>query len=80
MLVIRKIKQIVSTALRSYREKQGLSQEEAAFRCGVSVRTFGNLEREGNFEIDTLQKVVDGLGLTQEDFLLTDLSDEKAEA
>ena len=54
---------MISIVLRKYREKEGLSQEEAAFRCGISVRTFGNLEREGNFEIDTLQKVVDGLGL-----------------
>lgn len=48
--------------------KHDLSQEEAAFRCGISVRTFGNLEREGNFEINTLQKVVDGLGMTHDDF------------
>lgn len=63
---------MISIVLRKYREKEGLSQEEAAFRCGISVRTFGNLEREGNFEIDTLQKVVDGLGLKREDFWLFD--------
>lgn len=59
---------MISVALRSYRMRNGLSQEEAAFRCGISVRTFGNLEREGNYEINTLQKVVDGLGMTHEDF------------
>ena len=61
---------MISVALRSYRMRNGLSQEEAAFRCGISVRTFGNLEREGNYEINTLQKVVDGLGMTHEDFFL----------
>ena len=59
---------MISVALRSYRMRNGLSQEKAAFRCGISVRTFGNLEREGNHEINTLQKVVDGLGMTHEDF------------
>ena len=80
MLVIVKIKRTISTALRNYRSKHDLSQEEAAFQCGVSVRTFGNLEREGNFEIDTLQKVVDGLGLTRDDFLPDDRSPEEAKA
>ena len=74
------IKETISIVLRSYRARQGLSQEEAAFQCGISVRTFGNLEREGNFEIDTLQKVVDGLGLTYDDFWLADRSPQEAEA
>lgn len=56
--------------LRRVREERGLSQEEVAFTAGVSVRTYGCLERGesssgaiANPGISTLVRVLAALGV-----------------
>lgn len=63
----------IGLSIFKFRERLGISQEEAAFRCGLSLRTYGNVERGiENFEIKTLEKIVKGLGMVHEDFERTD--------
>jgi transcriptional regulator with XRE-family HTH domain len=54
--------------LRKAREKQGWSQDEFAFRCGVHRTYVGSVERgEYNITILTLRKFAKALGITLRD-------------
>lgn len=51
--------------LRKAREKQGWSQEEMAFHCGVHRTYVGSVERgEYNVTVLTLRKFTQTLGMT----------------
>lgn len=59
----------IGYSVRSYREETlDITQEEAAARCGLDVRVYGNLERGNDFVCSTLGKVIDGLGMKGSDF------------
>ena len=60
---------MISHNLLRLRKERGMSQEEVAFLCKMSVRTYGKIERgDANFEIDTLDKILKGLGITLMEF------------
>lgn len=55
-------------AIRSYRQEQGLSQEELGRRLRVSFRRIGELERgRANPTFKTLARVANGLGIPLSD-------------
>ena len=60
-----KISEIVALNLKRIRLKLELTQEEAAFRCNISVRHYINIENnKTNLSINTLNKLSYGLGVT----------------
>lgn len=62
-------REMISHNLLRLRRERGMSQEEVAFLCKMSVRTYGKIERgSANFEIDTLDKLIKGLGISLTDF------------
>ncbi len=63
------MREMISHNLLRLRKERGMSQEEVAFLCKMSVRTYGKIERgDANFEIDTLDKILKGLGITLMEF------------
>ena len=64
------LKEMIGRSLQRIRKERGISQEEVAFICKMSVRTYGKIERgDANFEIDTLDKIVKGLNIHFQDFM-----------
>ena len=64
------LKEMIGRSLQKIRTERGISQEEVAFICKMSVRTYGKIERgDANFEIDTLDKIVKGLNISFQDFM-----------
>ncbi len=63
------LKEMIGMSLQKIRRERSMSQEEVAFICKMSVRTYGKIERgDANFEIDTLEKIIKGLNITLKDF------------
>jgi transcriptional regulator with XRE-family HTH domain len=57
-------------AIRDVRTAQGLSQEDAALRCGLDRSYFGFVERgERNITVAVLWRIADGLGLPASELL-----------
>jgi len=55
----------IKSNLRRIRIAQNLTQEEAAFRCGISTRHYSTIENgEVNMSVSTLDKLCDGLNVT----------------
>ena len=55
--------QAFGMALRELREKRNLSQEAAAFICGIDRAYFGRLERADKTPtLTTVWRIADGLG------------------
>ena len=55
----------IKSNLRRIRIAQNLTQEEAAFRCGISTRHYSTIENgEVNMSITTLDKLCEGLNVT----------------
>ena len=53
-----------SVNLRSVREQQGLTQEEAAFRCDMSTRLLQQVEAgDTNATLTTIARLAAGLGV-----------------
>ena len=52
--------------LKSERQRNDLTQAEAAERLGVSLQAYGNLERNGADWVDTLGKLAKAVGSTPE--------------
>ena len=60
----------IGQRLHSIRIERGMSQEDVAFQGKMSVRTYGKIERgEVNYEIETLEKIMGGLGISARDLL-----------
>lgn len=54
--------------IRRLRKLKGMSQEQLAEIAGIHTNYVGQVERgEKNLTIDTLQKIVEGLGVTLEE-------------
>lgn len=63
------MREMISHNLLRLRKERGMSQEEVAFLCKMSVRTYGKIERgDANFEIDTLDKILKGFGISLKEF------------
>lgn len=57
-------------ALRTIRERIGLSQEEASLRSGTARDYFGRMERgDQNPTYATMIKLAEGLGVTPQDLV-----------
>ena len=60
--------------VRTLRKREGLSQEQLAFRCGLDRTYVGGVERgERNISIVNIEKIARALGLS-----LRDLFDDEA--
>lgn len=56
------LSQALGDALHHIRTRQGLSQEDAAWRCGIDRAHYGHLERgEHTPTLATLWKIAEGL-------------------
>lgn len=62
-------KKFVST-LVALRKEKNMSQEDLATRCDIDRTYISGIERmKRNFTIDSLEKIVKGLGMTLDGFL-----------
>ncbi|MCL2837616.1 MAG: helix-turn-helix domain-containing protein [Oscillospiraceae bacterium] len=65
-----KVSVTLGKRLVKIRENLEISQEEFAFKCGLTAAHMGQLERgEKSPTLDTLQKIADGLCITVSDLL-----------
>ncbi|WP_071429411.1 helix-turn-helix domain-containing protein [Angelakisella massiliensis] len=57
--------QIIGKRIRGFRQRQGLSQEALAERCGLHATYIGQVERgEKNASMESIQKIAAGLGIS----------------
>jgi len=49
--------------IKAERRKKGWSQEELHVRCGVSISQISHVERGGGCTLETLEKILEALGL-----------------
>ena len=57
----------IGERIRNYRNREGLSQEELAERCGLHATYIGQLERgEKNATLESMEKIVKGLNISFE--------------
>lgn len=62
------INNLVGERIRAIRNKQGLSQDKLAEKAGLHNTYIGQVERaEKNITIESLEKIVNALGITFED-------------
>ncbi|MFB5068318.1 MAG: helix-turn-helix transcriptional regulator [Aerococcus sanguinicola] len=65
--------------LAQWRKLRGMSQEELAFRVGVTARTIANYEKDvtnfGKASYDTVQKLADVLDIKLSQFFLENTSE-----
>jgi transcriptional regulator with XRE-family HTH domain len=57
--------QALAGNIRALRINQGLSQQEAAAKAGLSLRTLVNLEDDGRSTVETLLRVLRALGVAE---------------
>ncbi len=63
-MAYKRIQKRISTNLRQIREGLGISQQEAAARCGMATQQYSKIEGgKANVTIATLAQVTDRLGL-----------------
>lgn len=63
------LKNIVGHRIKAIREEQGLSQRQFALMIRVHRNSLAKIERgETNMTVNTLEKVIAGLGVTPEEF------------
>jgi transcriptional regulator with XRE-family HTH domain len=62
--------QNIGSKVRQFRELKGYSQDDMAHLLGITLKTYGNLERDNNktIDIEKLGKIADLLGVSVEDF------------
>lgn len=59
----------IANRVKTYRKLAGLTQEELSERAGLGLKYINQLENKGNnLTIQTLQKVIDALEMSPEDF------------
>ena len=62
-------RRIVGQKIRAYRKQVGLSQEKLAADSGLDRTYISGIERMArNFTIDSLEKILHGLGISVEEF------------
>lgn len=63
-------KQLFANRIKDIRVRLKLSQEELAFRCGISAAQVGYIERgERTATLETIEKLAEGLGITSSELL-----------
>lgn len=63
----------IGRRIRTSRELQGLTQETASERCGITTAFFGNIERgDRKMSMETLMKISTGLGVSADSLLFGD--------
>lgn len=61
---------VLSSNIKAYRDREGVSQEVFAARCGLHRTYIGSVERgERNVTLETLQQLSDAMGCTAADLL-----------
>lgn len=61
--------------IRAVRESQGLTQEAASERCGITAAFYGNIERgDRKMSVETLIKIAAGLGVSADVLLFGESS------
>ncbi|MFL5737479.1 MAG: helix-turn-helix domain-containing protein [Actinomycetota bacterium] len=59
----------MQTAIRKAREERGWSQEQLAYRSGLSAKTIQKLEAGEDTRVSTLRKIADALGVAVDSLL-----------
>lgn len=63
------IKEKVGQRIKELRTKQGLSQEEFAFKCGLDRTYITSLERgKRNISLENLEKIASAFNMTLSEF------------
>lgn len=63
------IRNIIGVRIKELRKAQGLTQEKFALMTGLNRSYLADIEKGNrNFGIDTLGRIVDGLGITYSEF------------
>jgi transcriptional regulator with XRE-family HTH domain len=62
--------QNIGSKVRQFRELKGYSQDDMARLLGITLKTYGNLERDNNktIDIEKLSRVAELLDVSVEDF------------
>ena len=64
-----KVRRAIGDSVRRFRLKRDLTEEQAAALCEMDVRLYRKVERGvENYEMKTLEKVLNGLSMSREDF------------
>ncbi|GLC80945.1 helix-turn-helix domain-containing protein [Lacrimispora brassicae] len=64
----------IGNRIRTAREAQGLTQEEASEKCDITTPFYGNIERgDRKMSVETLFKISVGLGVSADDLLFGDI-------
>ena len=64
-----KVRRAIGDSVRRFRLKRDLTHDQAAALCEMDVRLYGKVERGvENYEMKTLEKVLNGLSMSREDF------------
>jgi len=72
--MITHLREILSSNIKAFRAKEGLSQEVFAARCGLHRTYIGSVERgERNVTLETLQQLSDAMEVTAADLLTAPL-------
>ncbi len=59
------MKQIIGRNIKAKRLELGISQLEAAKQCGLSIRSYGKIERaQENLSLHTLERIMKGLDIS----------------
>ncbi|MEY8356771.1 helix-turn-helix transcriptional regulator [Lachnospiraceae bacterium 54-53] len=71
----------IGNRIRTVREIQGLTQEEASERCDITTPFYGNIERgDRKMSIETLVKISKGLGVSADELLFGNIPQKSEEA
>ncbi|WP_433941855.1 helix-turn-helix domain-containing protein [Paenibacillus lautus] len=56
---------LIGERIKHLRKEQGMTQEELAEKAGINASYIGTVERgERNISIETLEKIIEGLGVS----------------
>jgi transcriptional regulator with XRE-family HTH domain len=65
-----KLRQLLAKNIRSFRDKQGITQEELAHRARIHRTYMSSIERaQRNVAIDNIEKIAAGLGVRPKELL-----------
>jgi transcriptional regulator with XRE-family HTH domain len=68
-----KLRQLLAKNIRSFRDKQGITQEELAHRARIHRTYMSSIERaQRNVAIDNIEKIAAGLGVRPKELLSDD--------
>ena len=71
----------IGNRIRTIREAQGLTQEEASERCDITTPFYGSIERgDRKMSVETLVKISIGLGVSADTLLFGDVPQKSEEA